>query len=77
MPYDFLSRCKFSTLTTLHFNSSTYGWILLTHVLTLTATDARIKIELTTSALWQVELGRCADYLLDYSGDKVKLQLVH
>ena len=51
-PSKFLMRCKFST-----HNSSTNGVILLPHVLTLSATQATIKIliftriELTTSAL--------------------------
>ena len=41
-PEDFLSRCKFSTLSL--YNSPTNNdWILLTHVLTLFAMDVRIK----------------------------------
>ena len=50
-PYDFLSRCKFNTLSTLQPMVE----ILLTHVLMFSATDAGTKsltrIELMASAL--------------------------
>ena len=39
-PYEFLSRCKFSTLTT----RQPIGGILRTRVLTISATEERTKI---------------------------------
>ena len=68
-PYDFLSRCKFSTHTTRQ--PIVEFCLLLTHALALSATEARIqilvfkRIELTTSALVGVR-----GYLLDHSGDE-------
>ena len=70
-PYEFLSRCKSSTLTT---RQQMDDWILLTHVVTLSATDARIKI-----LLWQESNSRLPHQQvcrlptinrLDHSGDK-------
>ena len=66
LSYDFLSRCKFSTLTTRQPMVD-----LLTHVLTPSVTEERSQIlvltraELTTSALASV---RC--YPLDYLSDE-------
>ena len=61
-----LSRCKFSTLT----SRQPMVEFLITHALTLSATEERTqimvaRIELTTSAL-----SRCAGYLLEHSGDE-------
>ena len=57
------------------YNSSTNGWILLTHVPTLSVYGRKntnptlVRIDLTTSApLFNSR--RCAGYLLDHSGDE-------
>ena len=44
--------------------------ILLTHVLTLSATDARIRNLLEKNQTHDFRTSRCAGYLLDYSGDE-------
>ena len=62
-PYDFLSRSKFSTLTTRQSMDN----ILLTHELTLSATDARIKVLLDKNRTHDFLSSTCAGYLLDHS----------
>ena len=72
LPYVFLSRCNFSTLTTRQKLVEFY--ILLTRVLALSVAEVKIQtlvftsIELTTSAL----LVGVRGYLLDHSGDAFK-----
>ena len=62
-PNEFLSRCKFSSLTTHQLMVEFY----LTHVLPLSSTEE--IIELTTSAL--LAGVQVTYYLVDHSGDEV------
>ena len=57
------------------YNSSANGRILLTHVLTFSATDARIKILLDKSRTHDFRTSRCASYLLDHSGNEGMVQI--
>ena len=60
-PYNFLSRCK--------FNSSTNGWILLTHVPTLPLRKKEHESYFGKNRTHDFRTSRCAGYLLDHSGD--------
>ena len=53
-----------------NYDPSTNGRILLTHVLTLSATDARINFMLDNNRTHDFRSSRCAGYLLDHSGDE-------
>ena len=64
-PYNFLSRCKFSTLTTRQ------PMVLLTHVPTLSVTKEKTQILLFgKNRTHDFRTSRCAAYLLDHSGDE-------
>ena len=52
------------------YNSSTNGWILLTHVSTLSVTKERPQILLGKNRTHDFRTSRCAGYLLDHSGDE-------
>ena len=62
-PYDFLSRCKFSTFTT----RQSMVAFLLTHVPTLSVTKERTQILLGKNRTHDFRTSRCAGYLLDHS----------
>ena len=64
-PYDFLSRCKFSTLTTRQPMVD-----LLTRVPTLSVTKEEHKSYFGKNRTHDFRTSRCAGYLLDHSGDK-------
>ena len=55
------------------YNLLTKGWVLLTHVLTLSATDARIKILLDKNRTHDLRTSKCASYLVDHLGDRNRL----
>ena len=65
-PYDFLSRCKFSTLLQLVNQWLNFTYYSRSHVFRYERKNTNptlVRIELTTS--------RCAAYLLDHSGDEL------
>ena len=66
-PYNFLSRCKFSTLTT---RQPMVEFYLLAHVPTLSVTKERTQTYLGKNRTHDFRTSRCAGYLLDHSGDE-------
>ena len=64
-PYNFLIAMQVQH----YYNSSTNGWILLTHVPTLSVTKERTQILLGKNRTHDFRTSRCAGYLLDHSGD--------
>ena len=66
-PYNFLSRCKFSTLTT---RQPMVEFYLLAHVPTLSVTKERTQTYFGKNRTHDFRTSRCAGYLLDHSGDE-------
>ena len=73
-PYEFLSRCKFSTLT----NHQPMVAFYLTRVLTLSATEERKKIWFDKSLTHDFRTtSRCTGYQLDHSGGEGICMVTH